>query len=88
MNASEWLRLLTLLVMKCAASDVMQDAASKIENKAAEKLNSEVAKVGKLKVVNDIFQKELDKEEVSTQEGTQKSTENNESSPRPNPKSE
>jgi len=38
--ASEWSRLLTLLVMKCASSEMMGSLASKLEGDAAEKMKS------------------------------------------------
>ena len=38
LKASEWSRLLTLLVMKCASSEMMNSLASKLEADAAEKM--------------------------------------------------
>jgi hypothetical protein len=42
MNASEWLQLLTLLLMKCSSSDMVQNVASKMEVEAAEKMVKEI----------------------------------------------
>ena len=38
LQSSEWSRLLTLLVMKCASSEMMNSLASKLESDAAEKM--------------------------------------------------
>lgn len=53
MTATEWLRLLVLLIMKCSSSDVMQNVASEMENKAAERM---VKKLESLSKINDISQ--------------------------------
>lgn len=53
MTASEWLRLLLLLTMKCASSDMMQSLASDMENKAAEIMNK---RLESLTQIDDIFQ--------------------------------
>jgi hypothetical protein len=42
MKASEWLQLLTLLLMKCSSSDMVQNIASKMEVEAAEKMAKEI----------------------------------------------
>jgi len=42
MTATEWVRLLNLLVMKCASSDVVQNVASQMEGEAAERLSKKV----------------------------------------------
>lgn len=47
MTASEWLRLLVLLAMKCAASDVLQSVISKMENECAEQMAAPLEKTGK-----------------------------------------
>jgi hypothetical protein len=42
MNADEWLKLLTLLLMKCSSSDMVQNIASQMENEAAERMAKEI----------------------------------------------
>mmetsp|Transcript_59624 Transcript_59624/g.146157 ORF Transcript_59624/g.146157 Transcript_59624/m.146157 type:complete len:1208 (-) Transcript_59624:3436-7059(-) len=42
MNATEWLRLLNLLLMKCAACDNIQYFASELESEAAKKLDKDL----------------------------------------------
>jgi hypothetical protein len=55
MTSSEWTQLLSILMMKCMASDPLQEVASKIENEAHNKLSEKVADVTKLKVAEDTF---------------------------------
>lgn len=50
MTASEWLRLLVLLVMKCSSSDVIQNVITTMENEAAEKMAKSLEKVKKVQV--------------------------------------
>jgi hypothetical protein len=47
MKADEWLRLLSLLIMKCSASDIMQNVASEMEDKAAERLAEAIENISK-----------------------------------------
>jgi len=42
MSASEWLRLLTLLMMRCSSSDLFQAFASKMENESNEQMVKEL----------------------------------------------
>jgi hypothetical protein len=42
MSASEWLRLLTLLMMRCSSSDLFQTFASKMENESNEQMVKEL----------------------------------------------
>jgi hypothetical protein len=48
MTANEWLRLLTLLLMKCASSEPVQHIASEMESKAAERLSKAVESISKI----------------------------------------
>jgi hypothetical protein len=48
MTASEWLRLLVLISMKCSSSEVMQNVASKMESEAAERLAKQLESVAKI----------------------------------------
>lgn len=48
MEASEWLRLLGLLVMKCAASEMLQNIIGKLENDANESMAPELEKLAKV----------------------------------------
>ena len=53
MTSSEWLRLLVLLIMKCASSDVFQTIISDMETKAAERMAVPLEKLNK---VSDILE--------------------------------
>ena len=55
MTAEEWLRLLLLLIMKCAASDVIQNVASDLETEAAESMNSKLDRLSILTEVKDVL---------------------------------
>lgn len=48
MTADEWLRLLVLLVMKCASSELMQTVMSNMENEAAQKKAEGMEEVAKI----------------------------------------
>ncbi|KAG7348250.1 hypothetical protein IV203_016955 [Nitzschia inconspicua] len=48
MTAEEWLRLLTLLLMKCASSDLVLNVASEMEAKAAEQMSKAVETMSKI----------------------------------------
>lgn len=55
MTASEWLRLLVLLVMKCSSSDLIQNVVSEMENEAAEKMAASIEVLGKVSGIRDIL---------------------------------
>ena len=55
MTASEWLRLLVLLVMKCASSDVVQSIIGKMESEAAERMAGPLQKLGKVSKIIDVI---------------------------------
>jgi hypothetical protein len=55
MTASEWLRLLVLLIMKCSSSDVIQNIVGKMESDAAEKMVSPLEKVGKVSDIREVL---------------------------------
>lgn len=55
MTASEWLRLLVLLAMKCSSSDVIQNVVNKMENEAAECMSSKLEKVSQISGIQEIL---------------------------------
>jgi Bromodomain len=55
MTAVEWLRLLVLLVMKCASGDVLQNVMSQMEGEAAESMLKPLEKVGQIFTFQDIL---------------------------------
>eukprot|EP00934_Nitzschia_sp_Nitz4_P004114 Nitzschia sp. Nitz4//scaffold47_size129522//67235//74024//NITZ4_003555-RA/size129522-augustus-gene-0.109-mRNA-1//1//CDS//3329552812//4104//frame0 len=55
MTAGEWLRLLSLLIMKCSSSDVMQNVAAEMENEAAERLAKRLEEVSKISTITDVI---------------------------------
>lgn len=59
MTADEWLRLLVLLVMKCSASDVMQNVCTKMENAAAEGMGPKIETLSKVTDIRMILLDEL-----------------------------
>ena len=69
MTASEWLRLLVLLTVKCSSSDVIQSVVSKMESAAAESMLSVSDKSGKVSslkaILPDVPQDGFELEEVS-----------------------
>lgn len=52
MTATEWLRLLVLLVMKCSSSDVIQNIVGTMENEAAERLTKSLEKLKKVQIAH------------------------------------
>jgi len=76
MKASEWLRLLLLLVMKASSSDVMQNLASKMETEAAEEMAKYLESLGKVKRISDIFDP-LDDDDDEVASGEQPEQESN-----------
>merc|ERR1711862_509230 len=71
MNAPEWLKLLTLLSMKCATSDGVQEVISKKENEAAEKFSKKVSEISKVKSLVEcvnLVQDSSDEEDSSEEE--------------------
>jgi hypothetical protein len=63
MSSSEWIRLLILLVMKCASSDPLQDAASQLENEAFQKAGALTTKASKIKSIRDMVPQVTDDED-------------------------
>ena len=63
MSSSEWIRLLILLVMKCASSDPLQDAASQLENEAFQKAGTLTTKASKIKSIRDMVPEVTDDED-------------------------
>lgn len=55
MTAAEWLRLLVLLAMKCASSDVLQALIGKMETEAAEKMTGPFELVQEISVLSQIL---------------------------------
>ena len=55
MSASEWLRLLVLLSMKCSSSDVMQNIASKMETEAAESMAKRLEAISKVSDICEVL---------------------------------
>jgi hypothetical protein len=55
MSASEWLRLLALLVMKCSSSEVMQNVISKMETDANESMAPRLEKLSKVTDMTEIL---------------------------------
>jgi hypothetical protein len=55
MTAAEWLRLLVLLAMKCASSDVLQALIGKMETEAAEKMNGPLESVQQISALSQIL---------------------------------
>jgi len=57
-SATEWLQIFNLLVLKCMASDTIQEVASKLESETFSKLNeTKSAEVSKIKSIQDILPK-------------------------------
>ena len=55
MTASEWIRLLGLLTMKCSSSDVMQNVASEMEDEAAERMSKRIESITKINDVSEVL---------------------------------
>lgn len=55
MTASEWLRLLVLLSMKCSSSDLMQNVASEMENKGAEQMAKRLEAIAKVSDISEVL---------------------------------
>lgn len=76
MHASEWLRLLVLLTMKCSSSEMMQNGASRMESKANEEMSKRIESMEKASdiahvlenVVEDEDEEEEDLEEDEEEE--------------------
>jgi hypothetical protein len=68
MTASEWLRLLVLLVTKCSSSEIMQSLASTMENNAAEQQAKKSSERRKVQDVKDILPVVSDEGESSDPE--------------------
>lgn len=87
MEASEWMRLLVLLVMKCASSDVMQNLASKLENEAAEAMSKNMNSQPKVSdiadVLADVADGDVADEEDDDEEDAEKGTMETEEGKRP-----
>mmetsp|Transcript_25744 Transcript_25744/g.38529 ORF Transcript_25744/g.38529 Transcript_25744/m.38529 type:complete len:1046 (+) Transcript_25744:820-3957(+) len=62
-SASEWLKILILLMMKCAATDKIQELANKIENEAHTQSMKTISNEVKAKSINDIIPKVTDDED-------------------------
>ena len=56
MTASEWIRMLALLIMKSSASDLMQNVATEMENEAAEKMAKQLEEVNKVSQISDVLE--------------------------------
>ena len=69
MNASEWMRLLLLLVMNCASCDVMQNLASKMESDAAEEMSKHLQSLGRARKISDVFRRIHDDDEAKKEGG-------------------
>jgi len=67
--ASEWLRLLILLVMKCVTSDPLQAFVSKLENEANLKVAANSSKYAQIKSVSDLLPNVTDDECNSESKG-------------------
>ena len=63
MSASEWLRLLTLLVMKCITSDPLQAVVSRLENEANLKVAGISSELAQIKSVLEILPNVTDDED-------------------------
>ncbi|KAL7565041.1 hypothetical protein ACA910_020751 [Epithemia clementina (nom. ined.)] len=62
MNATEWLRLLVLLVMKCSASDVIQNVIAKMETTAAESMQPKIEALSKVTDIRTILSDAIEEE--------------------------
>jgi hypothetical protein len=62
MTSAEWLRLLALLVTKCASNVALQDAASELENRANEEMADKIVEKTKINAFYDIMPKVTDDE--------------------------
>ena len=69
MTAAEWLRLLTLLTMKCSASDVMQNVASEMENEAAERMAKRIESFSKVIDISEVLPAVSDDERSEAPDG-------------------
>lgn len=63
MTASEWLRLLVLLITKCSSSEIMQSLASKMETEAAEKQASLLPETRNVQEISETLPEVSDSEE-------------------------
>ncbi len=70
MTASEWLRLLALLIMKCSSSDIMQNVASEMEEEAAERLAKRLESISKITEISQVLPRLSDEAQFSLGEGT------------------
>ena len=76
-TASEWLKILILLQMKCASTDTIQEFASKIENEAHIKGTSTISKEAKIKSIGDIIPKVTDDENEESEDENEESLQQN-----------
>jgi len=65
-SAIEWLRILILLVRKCASSEKVIEFASKIENEAYTKASEQILKDGKTKSVIDVIPMVTDEDDTES----------------------
>lgn len=55
MTASEWLRLLVLLIMKCSSSDIILNVVSQMESEAAERMTRPLQEISTVTEVKEIL---------------------------------
>ena len=77
MSADEWLRLLVLLVMKCSASDVIQNVVSKMETEAAERMQPKVEALSKVSDIKTLLAGAVDDDDDEDDENQEESSETN-----------
>eukprot|EP00977_Amphora_coffeiformis_P024776 scaffold17151_cov160-Amphora_coffeaeformis.AAC.4 len=70
MGALEWLRLLVLLVMKCSASEVLQNIISKLESDANESMTPKMEQLAKVTEMADILPEIASDKIVEVTEGS------------------
>ncbi len=62
MTASEWLRLLVLLVTKCSTNDSLQEVAGEMESKANDFMSEQISETSKITSFYDLLPKVTDDE--------------------------
>ena len=65
-TAEEWLKILSLLLVKCTSTDRVQEIATLLENAAAEKLANEISNAGEVNQLKNIVQSVMTDNEDET----------------------
>ena len=73
LSSSDWLKLLTVLIMKCTTSEKVLEIAGVLENTAAEQLGQDVSKIGEMSKLEQIVPRVSDYEDETDAEESQES---------------